>query len=125
VTTGRTARFLGTTVTVRRHGPNDGDGQVDGTVPGCGGDGDSGGGGRGGGSVVLGVVVKVKEERTVMVEEERDGSVLVRDGEGWADSGNGVDQAAVMAWRQPRWQRCRRGHGKFWPSDASKSKSSD
>jgi hypothetical protein len=63
VTTGRTARFPGTAVTVRRHGPNDGDGQVDGTVPGCGGDGDSGGGGRGGGSVVLGVVVKVKEER--------------------------------------------------------------
>jgi hypothetical protein len=45
VTAGRTARFLGTVMTVGWCGHGGSDGQVDGAVPGCGGDGDGGGGG--------------------------------------------------------------------------------
>jgi hypothetical protein len=39
VTAGRTTRFLGAEVMTGQRGPDSGDGQLDGTVPGHGGDG--------------------------------------------------------------------------------------
>jgi hypothetical protein len=76
-----TARFPGTVVTVRRRGPDGGDGRADGAIPER-----DGGGGQGGDSVVP-----------------------ERDGEAWADGmvprrGNNVEAVGVVASSKKAWE---------------------
>jgi hypothetical protein len=95
VTARGTARFPGAAVMAGRCGIGGGDGRVDDAVFGHGGDDN---GGRGGCGIIPGAVVKA--------EEERDGSILSRGDEGWADDGEGVDPttAAMTAWRRLGWR---------------------